>query len=89
MCCTLLLLLLLLLLFDFKWVVNPVTAVIQYGTTDNIQTNTHNNNKSHISHKTTQLLGQFTETEHKTAHTINWITTQNFVEELLERKVAV
>jgi hypothetical protein len=43
-----------------------------------IQTNTHNNNdKWHISHETTQLLGQFTETEHKTAHTTNWSTTQN------------
>jgi hypothetical protein len=33
-------LLLLLILLDCKWVVNPVTALIQYGTT-----NTHNNNK--------------------------------------------
>jgi hypothetical protein len=30
-----------------------------------------------MSHKATQLLGQFTETEHKTTHRINWITTQN------------
>jgi hypothetical protein len=37
--------LLLLLLFDWKWVANPVAAIIQYGTTNNIQTNTHNNNK--------------------------------------------
>jgi hypothetical protein len=63
--------------FDCKWVVNPVAAVTQYGTTNNRQTNTHNNNKWYISHKTTQLLGQFTETEPKTAHTINWITTRN------------
>jgi hypothetical protein len=35
-CILLLLLLLLLLLFGFKWVVNPVAAVMQYGTTNNI-----------------------------------------------------
>jgi hypothetical protein len=29
------------------------------------------------SHKKTQLLSKFTESEHKTAHRIKWITTQN------------
>jgi hypothetical protein len=30
-----------------------------------------------MTHKTMQLLGHFTETEHKTTHRINWIITQS------------
>jgi hypothetical protein len=67
----------LLLLFGCRWVVNPVAAVIQYGTTNNIlkQIHTTTNDTYHTrQHKCwVNSLKQNT----KTAHTIIWITTQN------------
>jgi hypothetical protein len=53
-------------------------------------TNTHNNNKWYITHKTMQLLLQFTETEHKTTHRINWITTQNeYNHNYINKKISI